>query len=350
MTITRTIETLPAEAVKNLTVSHYCTKASTIDYRKKLSNSLIHANKASLFYDEKLSKENRPEPKTKDGTIIWATDNYQNFNKNYSFHKKILDLSIIKPRTQKSKLEQKKRIKEKAEVFTPSWVCNLQNNIVDDYLLGENCFNKVSEDKLSWRSSPKVNFPEDYSWIKYVLSTRVEMCCGEGPYLFSPYDASTGEDIPVYLESTGWQRIGVLDRKLRVIHENVNSIEEWDYLSEYAMSSTYGFEWQGDSLVLARLNFINTMNDYRNFFIKNKNLEKPSEEEINEKIILFSQYASWQLWQMDGLKMVIPDSCTENCTSCKKKLKIDHDGVTPVIRWGSKLRLFEDFIKLNQKL
>lgn len=39
---------------------------------------------------------------------------------------------IIKFRYEKIKQETKNRIKQKGEVFTPSWVCNAQNNLVDD--------------------------------------------------------------------------------------------------------------------------------------------------------------------------------------------------------------------------
>ena len=47
-------------------------------------------------------------------------------------------------------------------------------------------------------------------------------------------------------------RIGILDRKLRVVNENLDSIGEWLKAVETAYKNTYGFEWQGDSLLLAR--------------------------------------------------------------------------------------------------
>ena len=40
---------------------------------------------------------------------------------------------------------------------------------------------------------------------------RLEMTCGEAPYLVSLYDTTSGERIPTR------QRIGLLDRKLRVV-------------------------------------------------------------------------------------------------------------------------------------
>ncbi|MEE3499435.1 MAG: restriction endonuclease subunit M, partial [Ruminococcus bromii] len=52
------------------------------------------------------------------------------------------------------------------------------------------------------------------SWQDYIKDTRLEMTCGEAPYLVSRYDAITGEDIAVS------DRIGLLDRKLRIVGEN----------------------------------------------------------------------------------------------------------------------------------
>ena len=68
---------------------------------------------------------------TTNKNIIWGTDNYSERGNGYQFDDQITIESItghngniIKPRVKKSKREQEKRIREKAEVFTPSWVCN----------------------------------------------------------------------------------------------------------------------------------------------------------------------------------------------------------------------------------
>ncbi len=54
-------------------------------------------------------------------------------------------------------------------------------------------------------------------WEDYIDSKRLEITYGEAPYLVSRYDASTGEMIDIH------KRIGILDRKLRVVNENVNT-------------------------------------------------------------------------------------------------------------------------------
>lgn len=73
--------------------------------------------------------------------IIWATDNYSSRGFGYQSYDYITieaitgyHGNIIKPRSEKSKKEQTDRIRDKAEVFTPSWICNKQNNLVDNAL------------------------------------------------------------------------------------------------------------------------------------------------------------------------------------------------------------------------
>ena len=106
--------------------------------------------------------------------------------------------SVIKPRTTKSKKEQAIRVRDKAEVFTPSWVCNSQNNLVDSAWFGkENVFNTESEQ--TWiTAKDKITFPEEKTWQDYVKANRMEISCGEAPYLVSRYDTVTGKWICGY--------------------------------------------------------------------------------------------------------------------------------------------------------
>ena len=46
------------------------------------------------------------------------------------------DLKVVTPRVKKRKEEQERRTAQKAEVFTPSWICNEQNNLVDEAWFG----------------------------------------------------------------------------------------------------------------------------------------------------------------------------------------------------------------------
>lgn len=65
--------------------------------------------------------------------IVWATDSYSSLGNDYAPSRPILKHLItgknglvIQPRAAKTREEQTARTKDKAEVFTPSWVCNAQ--------------------------------------------------------------------------------------------------------------------------------------------------------------------------------------------------------------------------------
>ena len=75
--------------------------------------------------------------------IFWATHDYEALGPDYDYHSEILPHLItgehgmvIRPRVLKSKEQQTYRAKDMAEVFTPSWVCNAQNNLVDEAWFG----------------------------------------------------------------------------------------------------------------------------------------------------------------------------------------------------------------------
>jgi len=236
--------------------------------------------------------------------IFWATHDYEALGRGYDYHAPILPVLItgqrgmvIRPRVLKSKAEQTDRAKDMAEVFTPSWVCNAQNNLVDEAWFGrKDVFNVEDTTNHIWQTTTnKIEFPEGKTWKDYVRATRMEMTCGEAPYIVSRYDATTGEPIPIS------QRIGLLDRKLRVVSENTETSGEWLEWAQAAYKNIYGFEWQGDNLLLAREALLWTFIEY----FQAKFHKAPLLKSIN----FIAYIISWNLWQMDGLKGVVPDSC-----------------------------------------
>lgn len=270
--------------------------------------------------------------------IIWATDNYASRGNGFQSLDYISIQSVtgyngnvVKPRIEKSKKEQSERIKQKAEVFTPSWICNKQNNLVDNAWFGENFVFNTESDKTWIATKKKIKFPTitGKNWEDYVCDTRLEIACGEAPYLVSRYDTVSGEYINI--ES----RVGLLDRKLRVISENTETEEEWLKWTIKAYQNIYGFDWQGDNVLLARENILLTFID----FYKDKFEKKPSIEQLRQ----IAEILSWNIWQMDGLKFVIPDSCQgleemqismfENditkqlCPGCTKNDPYSHTGI-----------------------
>ena len=239
--------------------------------------------------------------RTTQRNIIWGTDDYEFMGKDYNSHYPILfeqitdkNNMVIQPRTLKSKESQGSRTKGKAEVFTPSWVCNAQNNLVDNAWFDcENVFN--TEYNKTWKTNTaKIKFPKDKgkTWQKYVDERRLEITCGEAPYLVSRYDAVSGE--PIKLQD----RIGMLDRKMRVVDENTDSEAEWLKWTERAFQSIYGFEFQGDSLLIARENLLASYCDY----MEDRLNRQPTEKEL----LKIAKIVSWNLWQMDGLTFTIP--------------------------------------------
>lgn len=256
--------------------------------------------------------------------IIWATDNYVIFGDGYGMNEEIITSlitgkngNIIKPRVNKSKTEQLFRVRDKAEVFTPSWICNKQNNLVDNAWFGaEDIFN--SETHNGWKAIKRViPFPtiEGNSWQDYVKDVRLEVSCGEAPYLVSRYDTITGNPIEVP------ERIGLLDRKLRVVCENTTTAEEWNQWATVAFQSTYGFEWQGDNLLLARENLLFTFIDYYRY----KFDVVPQVEQLKE----IARIISWNIWQMDGLKGVIPNSCHSHKVTTYNLFNEVEESITP---------------------
>lgn len=201
------------------------------------------------------------------------------------------DLPTIKPRYQKEKEEQQVRTKGKAEVFTPAWLCNEMNNNLDDEWFGvKNVFN-VPKDN-TWSPTKRVIFPEGKTWQDYVSRRALEITCGEGAFLVSTYDTVTGEIIPLP------SRIGIIDRKLRVISENADSKEEWFKWAIKAYETTYGYEYQGDSLYICRKFMYTSFIDY----YKAKFGEEPEDRDL--KII--ANIISWNIFQMDGLRYIVP--------------------------------------------
>lgn len=253
--------------------------------------------------------------RTSNKKIIWAIDDYKIYGNNFSASDFITIKSItgkngnvIKPRTEKSKKEQIIRIRQRAEVFTPSWICNKQNNLIDnEWFEKDAVFNREVE--KGWiTNTKKIKFPKNKTWQEYVMLNRLEITCGEAPYLTSRYDATTGE----YIEPK--DRIGLLDRKLRIISENIEIEQLWIEWAIVAVQSIYGYDWQGDNVLLARENILYTVLEYFEYKF-NKTLPLKTVKE-------FAEIISWNIWQMDGLKFVIPNSCIDEITEEKRQLTL----------------------------
>lgn len=244
---------------------------------------------------EKLLKD-----KTTDKNIIWATSSYEEFGPEYKDTKQITVGSLIglnpmtlQPRVLKNLEEQQDRTRQKAEVMTPSWLCNMMNNVLDEDWFGrKNVFNTETEQGWQTIEEP-IHFDDDKAWKKYVDSRRLEITCGEGPYIVSRYDTTTGKII-----EPPKNRIGFLDRKLRVVNENAKDEDEWVEWTIRAYQATYGYEFQGDNLLIARINLLMTFVDN----IKYRWNREPSDSELRK----IANIIIWNIFQMDGLTDTVP--------------------------------------------
>lgn len=240
--------------------------------------------------------------------IIWATDGYKDMGPGYEPTQPITaDLitgehsGVIKRRVDRSKEEKKGRTAKKAEVFTPSWIVNKMIDEADDagWFGRKNVF--VDE---NGEPTKQIFSAHDFDKaVEYLVSNRLEITCGEAPYLVMRYDTATGEEIDVP------HRQGMLDRKLRVAKELALTMYPDDQFalgpaSNIAFQHTYGYEFQGDNLFIARINLMETYEEW----VETLDGAKCDIDFLQEPAILnvIATVISWNLWQMDGLTGLIP--------------------------------------------
>ncbi|HEM6339590.1 TPA: Eco57I restriction-modification methylase domain-containing protein [Streptococcus suis] len=214
--------------------------------------------------------------RTTNKSIVWATHSYELLGKGFGLYDRITPskvtgpyANLIQPRSEKSKYEQKDRTKVRAEVFTPTWLVKQQIDAVDQDFQG-----------LALK---------DYLNLKWL-----EITCGEAPYMVSRYDTVTGQALD--LEG----RVGFLDRKLHRLSEEVHEEEAWFQGAVTAYQNAYGYEYQGDSLLLARENLLASFIDY--YQAKFDQEPSPSQKQTIAQII------SYNVLQMDGLTYTSPYS------------------------------------------
>lgn len=240
------------------------------------------------------------QDKTTKGNIIWATDTYEDLGTGFSDKDEISvtllmnQPDVIKPRIAKDADTQLARTRKKAEVYTPVWLCCQMCNYLDDEWFGrEHVFNKLYDNHYWNTTDDKITFPEEKTWQQYVDSRRLEITCGEAPFLVSRYDTATGN-----LIVPPKRRIGLLDRKLRIVDENTDTLEDWMTWTTRAFQSVYGYELQGDNLLIARINLLMTFVDYYEYRWR----KQPTLKELRP----IANIIAWNIWQMDGFKDTVP--------------------------------------------
>lgn len=311
-----------------------------------MMNQKISIQSIDIREDYLLKKGNLLEillqDKTTSKNIMWATDSYESKGEMFVPLAPIsIDLvtgkngSLIQPRALKSKEEQLYRTRDKAEVFTPLSIVKQMNDACDTKRVTKN------------------------NWQEYVALLKLEITCGEAPYIVSRYDPVSDKQELLPLP----KRVGFLDKKLSVVSKYCVTSDDWLKWSKIAFQSSYGYEWQGDSLLIARENLLYTFIDYyEDKFNKAPTLNL--QKEIAEIIV-------WNIFQMDGLRYVIPMSCKNEkvvikgeetlfdkkddyivekpCPGCEKKTAQNHNGKYVIIMdWVEETPIkFVDIVSKN---
>lgn len=268
--------------------------------------------------------------------IVWATDSYENLGKEFSPKNRIRPELVtdkynllIQPRAAKSLEEQRRRTKDKAEVFTPLKVVEGMNKALEAIV------------------------PNGDTWKEYVRENRLEITCGEAPFIVSRYNPTSHTGKLIKLD----KRVGFLDRKLKVVSKFCDKKADWLFWAKEAFQASYGYEWQGDNVLLARENLLYTFIDY----YEDKFVQRPGLKLQEE----FARIISWNIFQMDGLRYVVPMSCHDEskiipvlfgeksdivkkygCEGCKFNQSNKHNGkYVEIMDWKkSKAVRFVDFI------
>lgn len=262
--------------------------------------------------------------RTTNKNIVWASPSYEGMGKSFCADqpiKKNLIIgsydSIIQPRVEKNKRNQELRTRKRGEVFTPPWLVDKQVSIV---------MNEIG----------------DISFESFIALRWLELACGEAPYIVTRYDSVSGDIIPVD------KRAGFLDRKLQRIAEEATTEKEFIKWSKIAYESSYGYELQGDSLLLARENLLLSFCEHYN----NKFDKLPTMKVIKQ----IATIISYNIFQMNGLTKKTPYSAESKdhiqlnlFDEIKNQEKIG-DKFTLAKDWKNKVLVSMDSISKGDKM
>ena len=83
-----------------------------------------------------------------------------------------------------------------------------------------------------------------------------------------------------------------------MVNENTDNESDWLKWTYRAFQSVYGYEFQGDNLLIARINLLITFVDYMQDSWK----RVPTESELQK----VANIIAWNIWQMDGITGKVP--------------------------------------------
>lgn len=236
----------------------------------------VDISESELAKDSKSLLQILLKDRTTKRNIVWASPSYEGLGKPFCADQPIkMNLivgpydSIIQPRVEKDKRNQEIRTRKRAEVFTPPWLVDKQVKIVESEI-----------GNLDFES--------------YIRLRWLELACGEAPYMVTRYDSISGTVIPIP------ERVGFVDRKLQCICESTDSEKNFIKWAKKAYQSSYGYELQGDSLLLARENLLLSFYEYYQY-----KFDKEPELKVAKDI---AKIISYNVVQMNGITKRTPYS------------------------------------------
>lgn len=216
--------------------------------------------------------------------LIWASETYSALGHGFEKTAQITPELIAGREAELANLRAKSRLartRKHGEVMTPLSICEKMCDFAHNELKAD-----LAHEDLG---------PEDLDhddWKTNVDKTVLEITCGEAPFLVCRRDPQDGVPVPIE------KRRGLLDRKLQAITQNATTKAEWLHWVMRAYQATYGYEFQGDNALLARINLLATFEDYMRCCWECE----PEPEDYNRILDIIS----WNIWQMDGLTGTIP--------------------------------------------
>jgi hypothetical protein len=164
----------------------------------------------------------------------------------------------------------------------------------------------------------------------------MEITCGEGVFLCTRYDSETGDIIELK------NRVGLLDHKLHKLidsffNRNTDKTKSKELFYSYLIriaKSMYGYEYQGDSLLMARINNLMSYIEYYSYLF-GEDMDSRVVEELADII-------SWNIFQMDGLTQCIPQKEVVVDKKNKQKNYVAVNGIgVKIMNWKeNKVELF----------
>lgn len=270
----------------------------------------VDISESELAKDSKSLLQILLKDRTTKRNIVWASPSYEGLGKPFCADQPIkMNLivgpydSIIQPRVEKDKRNQDIRTRKRAEVFTPPWLVDKQVKIVESEM-------------------------GNLDFERYIRLRWLELACGEAPYMVTRYDSISGTVIPIP------ERVGFVDRKLQSICESIDSEKDFIKWAKKAYQSSYGYELQGDSLLLARENLLLSFYEYYQY-----KFDKEPELKVAKDI---AKIISYNVVQMNGITKRTPYSAkTEegvqlNLFDTAVHLENPEDIFTEIKNWDTK--------------